>query len=227
MPLFNPVLAGLPAGGTTGQVLAKQSAADYDTGWSTPSSGGGLPLQLAIQDGRYYSALTTSVTGTFLLDDYAGQLTAAPFQVNEEKTWTEISIEVTTGGAGDVCHVGIYADSNGLPGALIVDSGEIDCSSTGTKAVTISVTLAVGNYWLAILPDTSAATAKIVGTGVGNLACQHIGAIMMGVTNMTGSMSSPVAVSKFPQTYGALPDPFGTPTGREREAPFIGLRTGV
>jgi len=187
----------------------------------------GIPFRYPIQDGRYYSAQTTSVTGTFLLDDFAGQITAAPFQVNEEKTWTEISIEVTTGGAGDVCRVGIYSDSGGTPDALIVDSGEIDCSTTGTKAVTISETLAVGNYWLAILPSTSAATAEIVGTGAGNLACQHIGAIMFGLTNMTGSTSSPVAVKKFPQTYGALPNPFGTPTGHEQEAPFIGLRTGV
>lgn len=32
---------GVPAGGTTGQVLAKSSGADYATGWITPSGGGG------------------------------------------------------------------------------------------------------------------------------------------------------------------------------------------
>lgn len=33
--------AGVPAGGTTGQVLAKASNADLDTEWVTPSAGGG------------------------------------------------------------------------------------------------------------------------------------------------------------------------------------------
>lgn len=30
-----------PAGGTTGQVLTKNSAADHDASWQTPAAGGG------------------------------------------------------------------------------------------------------------------------------------------------------------------------------------------
>ena len=36
-----PAGVGVPAGGTAGQVLAKLSGTDYDTGWTTPSGGGG------------------------------------------------------------------------------------------------------------------------------------------------------------------------------------------
>lgn len=32
---------GLPSGGTTGQALTKLSDSDYDTGWRTPTGGGG------------------------------------------------------------------------------------------------------------------------------------------------------------------------------------------
>ncbi|MEO0943215.1 MAG: hypothetical protein AAFY06_00035 [Pseudomonadota bacterium] len=32
---------GLPVGGSTGQILVKASASDYDTGWANPQSGGG------------------------------------------------------------------------------------------------------------------------------------------------------------------------------------------
>ena len=32
---------GLPSGGTTGQALTKLSDSDYDTGWHTPTGGGG------------------------------------------------------------------------------------------------------------------------------------------------------------------------------------------
>lgn len=35
---------GLPAGGTTGQVLTKASATDGDADWQTPAAGGGSGL---------------------------------------------------------------------------------------------------------------------------------------------------------------------------------------
>src|SRR5687768_312230 len=35
---------GVPTGGTTGQVLAKTSSADFATGWTTPAAGGGSPF---------------------------------------------------------------------------------------------------------------------------------------------------------------------------------------
>jgi hypothetical protein len=38
---------GIPVGGTTGQVLAKASATDYDTAWADQSSGAEAPLTLA------------------------------------------------------------------------------------------------------------------------------------------------------------------------------------
>lgn len=36
-----PAGPGVPTGGTAGQVLTKNSATNYDTGWTTPASGGG------------------------------------------------------------------------------------------------------------------------------------------------------------------------------------------
>ena len=38
---FAPLTRAIPSGGTSGQVLTKSSATDYDVGWTTPSSGGG------------------------------------------------------------------------------------------------------------------------------------------------------------------------------------------
>lgn len=35
---------GVPVGGTTGQVLAKASATNYDTAWADPGAGGGTPV---------------------------------------------------------------------------------------------------------------------------------------------------------------------------------------
>ena len=36
-----PPGVGVPPGGTTGQTLTKLSDSDYDTGWCTPTGGGG------------------------------------------------------------------------------------------------------------------------------------------------------------------------------------------
>lgn len=46
---------GLPAGGTTGQVLTKASAADGDANWQTPSGGGGntTGLQIAMRNNHF------------------------------------------------------------------------------------------------------------------------------------------------------------------------------
>jgi hypothetical protein len=42
---------GVPAGGTTGQALAKNSAADYDVAWQTISAGAGLPADTVVPAG--------------------------------------------------------------------------------------------------------------------------------------------------------------------------------
>jgi collagen triple helix repeat protein len=47
-----PAGPGVPVGGTSGQVLAKNSATDYDTHWITGGSGGGITD--APSDGTYY-----------------------------------------------------------------------------------------------------------------------------------------------------------------------------
>jgi hypothetical protein len=41
----SPTGGSVPVGGTTGQVLAKKSNADYDTEWDDAGTGGGLSHQ--------------------------------------------------------------------------------------------------------------------------------------------------------------------------------------
>ena len=229
MPLYPPVLAGLPAGGTTGQVLAKQSAGDYDTGWETPSAGGGLPLQMPIADGRYYSAPYFGRSAdSVLVDDLSGQVVAIPFICSEAKTWAEIGVECNNSGAGDGARLGIYANNGGKPGALIVDAGEVTFDTTGSKTITISTALAANTYyWLAIEVFISDDTAEISGLNSNNATLQHF---------IFGRQFSPVSgditmayVSK--PTYGVLPDPFAADPGdilfTNGGTPFIWLRTGV
>lgn len=58
-----PSGAGLPAGGTTGQVLTKQSGTDYDADWETPAGGGGSgffldPVTLHATYGDHFTTST-------------------------------------------------------------------------------------------------------------------------------------------------------------------------
>lgn len=55
---------GVPAGGTTNQVLAKTSNADYATGWVTPSSGGSGPTLVKLTaDQTFLTTGLANVTG--------------------------------------------------------------------------------------------------------------------------------------------------------------------
>jgi hypothetical protein len=51
---ITPAIVGLPPGGATDQVLAKNSATDYDVSWKTPTGGGG-GIPEAPQDGFAYA----------------------------------------------------------------------------------------------------------------------------------------------------------------------------
>lgn len=58
---------GVPAGGTTGQVLTKSSNVDFATGWTTPSAGGG---GVAFAFGT--TAPTTPTVGDLWVDSNSG-----------------------------------------------------------------------------------------------------------------------------------------------------------
>jgi hypothetical protein len=52
---------GVPTGGTTGQVLSKIDATDYNTQWTTPSGGSSLPTQTG-NDGKYLKTNGTTAS---------------------------------------------------------------------------------------------------------------------------------------------------------------------
>lgn len=90
---------GVPVGGTTGQVLTKNSATDYDTGWATPATGGG---------GTGGASAPTPSSGMWYPCKHAAQLAtqssnfdvifvrAINFTVPVAVTITELMIHVTS-----------------------------------------------------------------------------------------------------------------------------------
>ncbi len=63
-----------------------------------------------------------------------------------------LGIYVTTLHAAKVARLGLYdSATDGRPGTLVVDGGEVSVATTGLKTVTVSASLVVGNvYWRVI-----------------------------------------------------------------------------
>jgi hypothetical protein len=131
----------------------------------------------------------------------ANILYGIPFLVPETATYTSITIEVTTLKAGSSLRLGIYRDSSGAPGALVLDAGVVSGATTGAKTIVISQQLTAGWYWLACLANDTPTIRALTATS----SLQWLG--YTSGTDVTTHAGWSVA-----QAYGALPDPF-TPGG--------------
>jgi hypothetical protein len=121
---------GVPAGGTTGQVLTKTSSTDYATDWETPTGGGGgAPTGAAggALDGTYPNpGIAASVAGAGLSeasDVLAVNVDGSTLEISSDSlrvkadgiTSNELaSTAVTAGSYGDSTHVGSFTvDADG------------------------------------------------------------------------------------------------------------------
>ena len=91
-----PAGQGVPAGGTTGQVLAKSSATDYDTQWVTPAAGG---------SGGTFQRGATFVNAAGL----SLPVNDVPITVPVDCNISEVTV-LTAGGTGS-CVLDIWRDS--------------------------------------------------------------------------------------------------------------------
>lgn len=73
------------------------------------------------------------------------------FPIFTLKTFDRIACKVNTAAASAKARLGIYSSLNGSPNTLILDSGELDCSSTGIKEAIINQSLNPGFYFVSML----------------------------------------------------------------------------
>jgi len=94
---------GVPAGGTTGQVLSKASGTDYDTEWTTPEAGGVQDVQVngvsVLQDGvanvplatgSRFGAIKVPTAGGLFAEDggiYVNSATSAHAKAGSQSFW--------------------------------------------------------------------------------------------------------------------------------------------
>lgn len=126
-----------------------------------------------------------------------------------------IGVNISSGGGvGTKFRLGIRTMTDGLPDALLLDSGELDANSTGQIQATISFTFPYADEWffLTMLTDgtpTITSYATIIST-----------------PNGFSALNSTSGVNRYLKTvsYGALPASYGTPTTESNLADRIGVR---
>ena len=146
---------GVPAGGTTGQVLTKTSEADHAIGWSDPSGVGslppgalvGAPMAFRPAAGLYLSNILTGTLTAIAMA--AGRQEVAPFVPSHDFTIDQIGLSVSTALAGSACGLIFDADADGRPTTLLAQAAAIDTGSVGTKFGACPFTFEAGRlYWV-------------------------------------------------------------------------------
>jgi hypothetical protein len=162
------VVSRLGVGSDT-QVLTADSTQATGVKWAAAGGGGGIAWFGISKASGYYS------TGPFAL--------GSPNTMSQDTMWltpiyapvavplASIGLQVTTAVASTTIRLGIYADNgSGMPGALILDAGTIDSSTTGFKEITISQAVGPGLLWLAGVAHTGAPSTAMHGTDQGGLS---------------------------------------------------------
>ena len=136
-----------------------------------------------------------------------------PFLLPEARTFTDIGVEVSTvGAATSTIRLGIYRDTDGLPGAAYLDAGTVAGNVVGLRSITTTFTLSAGIWWAAIAGQGSSTmpTVRTV-SGFGGAPFDTAG---------TGSNSTVMTQSS---VSGAFPAT-ATPVGNNSTGPQIRLK---
>ena len=168
----------------------------------TPAYGTVPPSGSAVYNAGHLGALGTGVAAAHVL-------AAVPICIGAHKTLDRIGFEVVSSAAESV-RVGLYDDEDGGPENLLAESSSISVASTGVKLTTISVDVAPGWYWLAFVTNGSTATYRVARSAV--------------YANVMPATATPPTVSTgyyVVHTFGALPDPFGTPVVTAANLPIL------
>lgn len=172
----------------------------------------------------WYTRLNGLVNGTSNVFS-TGALRLSPVYIPVKVSFQRLGMEVTAAGdAGSTYTLAIYADNNGIPGALVFDSsisgsastilnnGYIDGGTVGTQEVTLSLTLQPGLYWFGALQlnaVTTQPTIRVIETTRVTTVTPS-GTSMPGGTGQAGAwaqsgLSSLPATANTPTATGVAP----------------------
>jgi hypothetical protein len=111
--------------------------------------GGGIHVLTEPVSGRLYNARTTGTNGSNTLNPSANTITLYPFIPANTITVSNLQANVVTATASGLIRILVYSDLNGVPSSKLIESTNLDCSTTGVKTYTTSYTFTAGTtYWL-------------------------------------------------------------------------------
>lgn len=162
-----------------------------------------FPIMPPYQPGRYYTVPTShsqvATAGFAYFDDL---LVGIPIQIHYAHKFDLIGIRVTTADdPGGLINLGIYRSlPSGLPGSLMLQTSNLDTTSTGDKTEAINQVLSPGWYFLALHPN-------VTGSPVLTATSVQYWIDYFGGTGINDDGSN--WVSRSVTWTGTLPDPFG------------------
>lgn len=150
-------------------------------------------------------------------------LIATPFKLETPQTLRLIGVNLVQGVASTRMRIGVYSATSiqdWYPSALVADSGEIDCSSSGDKTAAVDVTIGPGVYWAVALinGDTTVPHVRTMNSSFGQMNP------LLGAANLGNALRSGIAVTN---DWGALPSTFPAGAalwGSTVTTPAIGAR---
>jgi hypothetical protein len=164
------------------------------TGATGATGASGAQFILDPVSGVYYRTPTNNITSSGTANVASTNVTYyTPIQFSQSVTLDRIAINTNfTGFSGTASvRLGIFANTNGKPGALILDAGTVAPIATATSyAITISQALSAGIYWVAMNTIT-AATQNVyysVANANNNNNIFFGGALSTGASTSSGAM---------------------------------------
>jgi len=133
--------------------------------------------------------------------DYSGftadTFYASPFELDSDITITALAMKVIANPvASSTVRVGIYTmGTDGLPDKLIVESGELDTSTTGAKIATIASTIIKKGYYFGCM----------VGSDAIDPAATNLTSINKCIYGHQRATAVPLSMASGSYTYAALP----------------------
>lgn len=115
-------------------------------------------------DSNFYQIPQHFVTTSGTTAIAANTLYAVPLVVARRTAFTRIGASVTTAVGGTNARMGIYNDSTGKPGTLLLDAGTVSTGTNGLKEITIAQSVNRGLYWLVLVSDGASTFSTSVST---------------------------------------------------------------
>jgi len=135
-----PVRLGI---GTNNQVLTVTAGVPT---WETPAGGGAASTWVPMRSGSTYKTPELEAIANHSLT--LNTVSYTPIIIPNNCTLDRISVVASSTGTG-TGRLGIYSDTSGAPGTLVLDAGTVSMPSAAIYSITISQAVTAGVFWLA------------------------------------------------------------------------------